>query len=307
MDQSNLAAIWAAAWPYVTGIIAAASALDAALPQPAPGSHWLIARKVVSFLAVNVGNASNGKQPDFVTWIVRIAAPVLAAQNGGTTGNTNAPAASGGGATTAALLVVASLGLGLAACADKPPATVLFETRAAYDASVLAPLVQYHQLPACPAATGVVCKDPDIDAQLIKADAAASQAGIAADQMLAARQAADAARASVADAAAVVANADAGLRALVADAQSGVDSGKAAILSVGSAAEDRIATAAAGFESEVQALANSAAGRIDAAVAHIARFVIPIEQVARAALDAEHRRLRDARDDLLRFSTLIQS
>lgn len=139
------------------------------------------------------------------------------------------------------------------------------------------------------------------------ADLAAQQVGLAVDQVVAACQAADAARASVADTAAVVANADAGLRALVADAQSGVDSGKAAILSVGSAAEDRIATAAAGFESEVQALADSAAGRIDAAAAHVARFVIPIEQVARAALDAEHRRLRDARDDLLRFSTLIQS
>ena len=77
--------------------------------------------------------------------------------------------------------------------------------------------------------------------------------------------------------------------------------------SSGSAAEDRIATTAASFESEVLALATSAASRIDAAAAHVARFVIPIEQVARAALDAERRRLRDARDDLLRFSTLIQS
>jgi hypothetical protein len=139
------------------------------------------------------------------------------------------------------------------------------------------------------------------------ADEAAQQAEIAATQMVAARQAADAARTSVVDAAALVANADAGLRALVADAQSGVASGKATILSVASAAEDRIASAAAGFESEVLALATSAATRIDAATAHVARFVIPIEQVACAALDAERRRLRVARDDLLRFSTLIQS
>jgi len=183
MSHLDLAALWAAAWPAITAIIAAASALDAVLPQPAPGSHWLIARKVISFLAVNVGNASNSKQPDFVTWIVRIAAPVLAAQNAAGNQQTGtAPATSGGGATVAALLVIAGLGLGLAACADKPPATVLFETRAAYDASVLAPLVQYHRLPACPAAAGVVCKDTTVDAQLIKADADAKAALDAAEE-----------------------------------------------------------------------------------------------------------------------------
>ena len=80
MDQISLLALWAAAWPYITAIVATASTLDAALPQPAPGSHWLIVRKVISFLAINIGNASNGKQPDFVTWIVRIAEPVLQAQ-----------------------------------------------------------------------------------------------------------------------------------------------------------------------------------------------------------------------------------
>jgi hypothetical protein len=139
------------------------------------------------------------------------------------------------------------------------------------------------------------------------ADAAAQQAGIAAGQVAAAQQAADAARTSVADAKAVIVQADAGLRALIADAQSGVASGKATIFSAGAAAEDRIAATTADFESEVQSLATNAASRIDAAAAHVARFVIPIEQVARAALDAEHRRLRIARDDLLRFSTLIQS
>ena len=184
MDQSNLVAIWAAAWPFIAAIVAAASTLDASLPQPAPGSHWLIVRKIISFLAINVGNASNGKQPDFVTWIVRIATPVLLAQGGTSRPVANAPAAagpapaaatSGGGAAAAALLLAMCLGLGLSACASKPPATVLFETRAAYDASVLAPLVQYHQLPACPAAAGVICKDT-IDAQLIKADADAKAA-----------------------------------------------------------------------------------------------------------------------------------
>ena len=185
MDQSNLVAIWAPAWPFIAAIVAAASTLDASLPQPQPGSHWLIVRKIISFLAINVGNASNGKQPDFVTWIVRIATPVLLAQGAGVrpvadapaaAGPAPAPAASGGGAAASALLLVLCLGLGLSACASKPPATVLFETRAAYDASVLAPLVQYHSLPACPAAAGVVCKDTTVDAQLIKADADAKAA-----------------------------------------------------------------------------------------------------------------------------------
>ena len=83
MDQTSLLALWAAAGPYITAVIAAASTLDATLPQPTPGSHWLIIRKVISFLAINVGNASNGNQPDLVTWIVRIATPVLQAQGVG--------------------------------------------------------------------------------------------------------------------------------------------------------------------------------------------------------------------------------
>ena len=80
MTPDQLAALWATAWPVITAIVALASTLDASLPQPAPGSHWLLVRKVISFLAVNVGNASNGSQPSFVTWIVRIATPVLQAQ-----------------------------------------------------------------------------------------------------------------------------------------------------------------------------------------------------------------------------------
>ncbi len=95
MDQSNLVAIWAAAWPYIAAIVATASTLDASLPQPRPGSHWLIVRKIISFLAINVGNASNGKQPDFVTWIVRIATPVLLAQGAGVRPVADAPAAAG--------------------------------------------------------------------------------------------------------------------------------------------------------------------------------------------------------------------
>jgi hypothetical protein len=80
MTPPDFQSIWNAAWPYLTIFVTVASALDAVIPQPAPGSHWLVARKVLSFVAINVGHASNGKQPDFVTWIVRIATPVLQAQ-----------------------------------------------------------------------------------------------------------------------------------------------------------------------------------------------------------------------------------
>ena len=80
MNPDQLAALWATLWPIITAVVAVASTLDASLPQPAAGSHWLLVRKVVSFLAVNVGNASNGGQPSFVTWIIRIATPVLQAQ-----------------------------------------------------------------------------------------------------------------------------------------------------------------------------------------------------------------------------------
>ncbi len=195
MDQTSLLALWTNAWPAITALVAAASTLDAALPQPYPGSHWLIIRKVISFLAINVGNASNGKQPDFVTWIVRIAAPLLqnpttaqavvqAAAAGPVAQPAQAPqaapaeesVASGTAATAAALLIAAFLSFSLAACASKPPATVLFETRAAYDATVLAPLVQYHGLPVCPGASGIACKDAGIDSDLVKADADAKTA-----------------------------------------------------------------------------------------------------------------------------------
>ena len=192
MDQISLLALWANAWPAITAIVAAASTLDAALPQPDPGSHWLIIRKMISFIALNVGNASNGKQPEFVTWIVRIAAPLLqspatvqavaqAAVAAPVVQPAPAAAPSGTAATGAALLVVSLMSFGLSACAAKPPSTMLFETRAAYDATVLAPLVQYHALQVCPAATGVACKDGGIDTDLIKADGDAKAAFDAAE------------------------------------------------------------------------------------------------------------------------------
>jgi hypothetical protein len=148
VDQTTFLAIWAAAWPFITAIIAAASALDAALPQPAPGSHWLLLRKAVSFLAINVGNASNGKQPDFVTWIVRIAEPVLQAQ-----GIAPAPAAKAAEAPAspappsaigpAAIALLFALGmagvLGLSACANlSDPTTTIVSVEAGYGAALAA-------------------------------------------------------------------------------------------------------------------------------------------------------------------------
>lgn len=70
--MTDFASLWAAAWPCVTAAVAVASALDALLPQPGAGSHWIPVRKAISFIAVNVGAASNGKQPDFATWVARI-------------------------------------------------------------------------------------------------------------------------------------------------------------------------------------------------------------------------------------------
>lgn len=139
------------------------------------------------------------------------------------------------------------------------------------------------------------------------AEEAAHQAQIAAGQVVEAAKAAAAAQAHVADAAAVVAQADSALHALIAETQWGVAEAKAAITAAASASEDRIASAAASFEAEVQSLATTTHQDITAAAAHVARFAVPIEQVARAALEAEHRRLLTARDDLLRFTTMLGS
>lgn len=80
MSPDSILSLWAAVWPYITAACMIASAIDAGLPQPAPGSHWLPVRKLVSFVAVNVGAASNGGQPSFTTWLLRIVQPVLTAQ-----------------------------------------------------------------------------------------------------------------------------------------------------------------------------------------------------------------------------------
>lgn len=58
--------------PLLLLVHAACSALDAAIPQPLPGSYWLIPRKIVSLLALNFANAANGLQPGIVSCIQRV-------------------------------------------------------------------------------------------------------------------------------------------------------------------------------------------------------------------------------------------
>lgn len=43
----------------VTVVVTAAAAVAAIFPVPAEGSKWQIVRKVIDFLAINVGNAKN--------------------------------------------------------------------------------------------------------------------------------------------------------------------------------------------------------------------------------------------------------
>lgn len=82
MDTSVLAVLHTAGLdslvPLILALHATASALDAILPQPAPGSHWLPLRKLLSIAAANVGHASNAQQPAMLTWIQRIAGLLVA-------------------------------------------------------------------------------------------------------------------------------------------------------------------------------------------------------------------------------------
>lgn len=70
------------AWmlPYISIVVVACSALDASLPQPAAGSGWLVVRKIISFIALNLGNASNNGQPPLLTVLDRLLADYLARQ-----------------------------------------------------------------------------------------------------------------------------------------------------------------------------------------------------------------------------------
>lgn len=65
---------------WVVCAVSIASALDAALPQPVAGSHWLPIRTVVSSLALNRFNAANAGQPPIMTWLARILQPLVDAQ-----------------------------------------------------------------------------------------------------------------------------------------------------------------------------------------------------------------------------------
>ena len=61
--------------PYVVWlvtIVSLASSIDMALPQPGLGSHWIIPRRLVSFAALNFGNAANLRSPEARTWLLRL-------------------------------------------------------------------------------------------------------------------------------------------------------------------------------------------------------------------------------------------
>ncbi len=201
MDQTTLLALWAAAWPFITAAIAAASALDAMLPQPQPGSHWLLLRKAVSFLAINVGNASNGKQPDFVTWIVRIAAPVLQARGvvppapatAAEQPATPAPTSAAGSTAAAVVLALGLSGLlGLAACANlNDPTTVIVSVETGYGAALAAENEYLASGKADPAVVKTLHEARTSVAQVIDPIAAAAAKGQApsSDQALAAQTA----------------------------------------------------------------------------------------------------------------------
>lgn len=64
------------------------------------------------------------------------------------------------------------LTLVVVACASNSPEATVFQIRASYDASVLAPAANYTKLPLCPQPNNV-CKDPSVVTALQKADSAA--------------------------------------------------------------------------------------------------------------------------------------
>ena len=201
MDQTSLLALWAAAWPFITVIIAAASTLDATLPQPAPGSHWLLVRKLISFLAINVGNASNGRQPDFVTWIVRIATPVLQAKGIAPAAEAKpieppavpTPAPTAGPTVAVVVLLLGLAGaLGLSACANlNDPTTVVVSVEAGYGAALAAENGYLASGKADPAVVKTLHDARTSVAQILDPIAAAAAKGQAAssDQALAAQTA----------------------------------------------------------------------------------------------------------------------
>ena len=135
-------------------LIATASALAALTPTPSPASVAGKLYRIIDIVALNFLHAKSGGSPP----------------------PDNPPPSLPPSLPAVALAAV------LAACAQNPQANV-FEIRAAYDATVLAPLVQYHALPPCPAASGV-CKDSKVDQHLIQADAEAKTALDAAEDVV---------------------------------------------------------------------------------------------------------------------------
>jgi hypothetical protein len=118
-------------------VVAIASALAALIPTPSTTSVWGKLYKIIDLLALNILHAKEH-------------------------GDSQPPSSNG---TAPAVMVAATL----SACSGQSALTTLFETRAAYDATVLTPLVRYHALPVCPVDLGL-CKDPQVDKRLIEAD-----------------------------------------------------------------------------------------------------------------------------------------
>ena len=150
----SMAADWLLADP--THVVTAASAIAALTPTPSASTYYGKIYKAIDVLALNVLNAKD---------------------RGSDEPPPTAPATSLISAITAA--TAASV---VAACGAASPTATFFEIRADYDAVVLAPLVQYHLLPTCPAATP--CKDASVDAQLIAADKDAKAALDAAEAVI---------------------------------------------------------------------------------------------------------------------------
>ena len=143
-------------------LVSAASALAAMTPTPAANTLAGKLYQIVDILALNFLHAKDSG-PGTPT--------------GTGTGTPPVPPSSPSPVPAVALAAA------LAACTTQTPAAALFEARATYDATVLAPLVQYHALPPCPVASGA-CKDVKVDQQLIQADADAKIALDAAQDVI---------------------------------------------------------------------------------------------------------------------------
>ena len=148
-----------------THIVAAASGLAALIPTPPPASIAGKLYQIIDILALNILHA---KEPG----------PLPPPGN-----DPKIPPAAGAQLVPAPMAALVTLSLCLSACANQTPQKDVFELRAAYDATVLAPLVRYHALPLCSQSSGI-CKSADIDAQLISADKNAKAALDAAEAVV---------------------------------------------------------------------------------------------------------------------------